>query len=135
MPILHHENRPWGYFDWIFDSRVLGLKEDAGQTGQGFIVKTLFVNPGARLSDQRHTGRSESWFVQSGTPTVYLERVGSVKEILQLKEGDMVDVPAQTWHRLSAENSMEPVRITEVWYGKVLDEFDIERRNDDYGRK
>ena len=138
MPILHHEDRPWGHFDWIFDSRLAGQTLAVGQSGKddaGFIIKSLFVLPGKRLSDQRHKNRKETWFVQSGTATVYLELPDSAKETKTLKAGEMVEFPEMTWHRLSAENSKEPVIITEVWQGKKLDEDDIERRSDDYGRK
>lgn len=122
MPILHHEDRPWGHFDWIFQA-------------PGLIVKTLFVKPGARLSDQRHSGRAESWYVQAGTAKVYLEYAGGEKKIIILKEGEMLEIPVHTWHRLSAEDSTEPIKITEIWHGEILDENDIERRSDDYGRK
>ena len=164
MPVLHHEERPWGHFDWIFDSRtvcqpgvlnqkkinqtcgVCAIDGQSGANSVGFIIKSLFVLPGKRLSDQRHQHRKESWFVQSGIATVYLEHANGAnsagltnhangaKETITLHAGQMIEFPELTWHRLSAENSREPVIITEVWCGIILDENDIERRSDDYGR-
>lgn len=133
MPILRHEERPWGYFDWIFDGRQ-HVPHHGRIAHSAILLKILFVKPGARLSDQRHRHRREIWYIQTGTPVVYLEHPDGGSEVLNLKEGDIIDFPPLTWHRLSAENSVEPVRVTEIWSGDILEEEDIERRSDDYGR-
>ena len=51
--------RPWGYY------RVLH------EVGNHVKLKELTVNPGAKLSMQRHSQRAEFWFVAEGEATVY----------------------------------------------------------------
>lgn len=55
---------------------------------------------------------------------------------LQLRElsvGQQVDIPLGAVHRL-ANRGPDPLEIVEVQFGSVLDEADIERLQDDYGR-
>ena len=60
------ESRPWGGF------RVFVHNEPC-------TVKILTVNPGARLSDQRHAQRSEYWRVIAGVARVELEFADGTK--------------------------------------------------------
>lgn len=110
-------NRQWGYY------RV--LHEDGPTTK----VKELTVDPGKRLSMQRHQKRSEYWLVTEGTATVYtINRTSTDFEIqgvyekhqsLRIDEGD--------WHQLANETD-KPVKIVEIQYGKNCVEEDIERK-------
>jgi mannose-6-phosphate isomerase-like protein (cupin superfamily) len=107
--------RPWGSFQTI-------------EEGDGYKVKRLMVNPGSRLSLQRHRYRAEHWVVVAGTPRVI---VGT--RVRQLVARGTVSVPRGAWHRI--ENPGEtPVVIIEVQHGPYLGEDDIIRREDDYGR-
>lgn len=109
------DTRPWG--TW----RVLGV-------GDGYIVKEIIVNAGGILSLQRHQYRDEHWVITSGRGAVTLgegryERVPS----------DTVFIPRGTWHRI--ENIAHvPLIFAEVQVGDILDENDIERAEDNYGR-
>jgi len=47
------EFRPWGSFEVLFEEN-------------GFKVKLIKVEPGTRLSLQRHSRRSEHWFILEG---------------------------------------------------------------------
>jgi mannose-6-phosphate isomerase-like protein (cupin superfamily) len=110
-----NDTRPWG--TW----RVVWV-------GEGFVVKEIVVNVGAKLSLQRHTHRSEHWTVVSGVATVTLD--GKVAEV---KRGEHVYLPVGSWHR--AENMGDvPIVLIEIQTGDILDEDDIERREDIYGR-
>lgn len=107
--------RPWGTY------QTLSL-------GEGYQIKMITVNPGGRLSLQKHSHRSERWVVVQGTPTI---TVGN--EAKEHLVGDTVFIDAETKHRL--ENfSQDPVMITEVQYGSYLGEDDIVRFDDVYGR-
>jgi mannose-6-phosphate isomerase len=109
------ERRPWGSF------RVL-------EEGVGYKVKRLVVDPGHRLSLQRHRFRAEHWVVIAGSPRVVVD-----DRARRLKPKDAVTVPQGAWHRI--ENPAKaPVVIIEVQHGSYLGEDDIERRQDDYGR-
>jgi mannose-6-phosphate isomerase len=62
--------------------------------GESFKVKTIEVLPGQRLSYQRHSRRSEHWFVVEGQGVVTLD--GDQTEV---RQGDAVDVPKPGIHR------------------------------------
>jgi len=109
------ERRPWGGFETL-------------QAGPGYKVKRLVVRPGHRISLQRHRFRAEHWVVVAGSPRVVIE--GRWR---RLKPCASVDVPRGAWHRI--ENpGRRPVVIIEVQHGSRVEERDIIRRHDDYGR-
>jgi len=109
------ERRPWGGFETL-------------QVGADYKVKRLVVQPGHRISLQRHRFRAEHWVVVAGTPRIV---VGG--RARRLKPRGAVDVPRGAWHRI--ENpGRRPVVIIEVQHGSYLGEDDIIRRLDDYGR-
>ena len=86
------------------------------------------MNPGARLSLQKHQHRSEHWVVINGTAKVTIEG----KEII-FGESKSAYVPKSALHRL--ENPGEtPLEIIEVQNGDYVGEDDIERIDDVYGR-
>lgn len=102
--------------------------------GEGFTTKTISVNSGGVLSDQMHTYRNEHWFVVSGRGSVELQEDGAAtKRSISLNAGSNVDIPRLTWHRLRNVGGI-PLVFIEVQTGPVLDESDIRRRDDIYGR-
>ncbi|MFP5257644.1 MAG: mannose-1-phosphate guanylyltransferase/mannose-6-phosphate isomerase [Acidobacteriota bacterium] len=107
--------RPWGSYTVLED-------------GPGFKIKRIEVSPGARLSLQMHHHRAEHWVVVSGTALV---QVGE-KEIL-LTDNQSVDIPKTSLHRLSNPGKV-PVEIIEIQSGPYLEEDDIVRFDDVYGR-
>ena len=110
------ENRPWGSFESI-------IKE------QGFQVKKIIVKSGGQLSLQKHKHRSEHWVVVSGVAEVI-----KGKDTFTLYHNQSVYIPTGVIHSLK-NNSKEPLVIIEVQTGSYLEEDDIERFNDIYGRK
>ena len=115
-PDIHRKiYRPWGYFDTI-------------EFGNGFQVKLIVVNPGCKLSLQKHEQRSEHWVVVKG---VALVTCG--KKTFKLKENQSTYIPRGEVHRLiNCEN--EKLEIIEVQTGSYLGEDDIIRLEDDYQR-
>ena len=86
------------------------------------------VNPGGKLSIQRHKHRSEHWVVLDGQAKVILGN----KELC-LQSGQCVDIGIMEIHSL--QNPFEDnLTILEVQKGDILDENDIERLQDIYGR-
>ena len=107
--------RPWGSYDSI-------------DLGSNYQVKRISVNPGARLSLQRHKHRAEHWVVVSGLATVHLD--GNEHS---LKANDSIYIKVGAIHSL-ANDTNEPLHLIEVQSGSYLGEDDIERLEDLYGR-
>lgn len=107
--------KPWGSYQ-ILDE------------GEKFLVKKIIVNPGGKLSLQSHKNRSEHWIIAEGEAEITLDN-----NTKKLKENEMIFIQKQSKHRLS-NNSSENLIIIEMWYGENLDENDIERFEDEYGR-
>ena len=108
-------HRPWGSYD-ILDS------------GPGFQVKRLTIDPGASISLQMHRHRAEHWVVVAGTA-----RVTRGDEVFLLHENESAYVSHGTRHRI--ENPTDgPLQIVEVQTGGYLGEDDIVRYHDDYAR-
>ena len=109
-------HRPWGWYMTIDE-------------GKNFKVKRIQVNPGASLSLQKHEKRAEHWVVVKGTAKVE----SGDKEII-LIENESTFIALGELHRLSNPKKT-PLEIIEVQSGEYLGEDDIERIEDNYGRK
>jgi mannose-1-phosphate guanylyltransferase/mannose-6-phosphate isomerase len=107
--------RPWGWFKTI-------------EQGERFKVKQIHVDPGAKLSLQKHWHRSEHWVVVKGTAMVTCGDQSFV-----LRENESTFIPAGTNHRLENPGKV-PLRLIEVQSGEYVGEDDIVRLEDAYGR-
>ena len=86
------------------------------------------VAPNGILSLQLHHGRAEHWIIVHGTATVTLG-----EEIVTKKVGESVYIPIETKHRIQ-NTTAEPMEFVEVQVCENLDENDIVRFEDKYGR-
>ena len=109
------EQRPWGWYDVI-------------DQGNRYKVKSIEVNPNASLSLQKHLHRAEHWVVVEGTAQIEVDG-----KITIIKEDESTYIPLGSKHRLSNPGKI-PLRIIEVQSGSYLEEDDIERFDDNYGR-
>ena len=107
--------RPWGHYTSI------GL-------GPRFQAKEIVVKPGKKLSLQSHHHRAEHWIVVEGTALV---TKGS--EEFLLEENQSTYIPIGETHRLENPGKL-PLKLIEVQSGSYLDEDDIVRYEDDFGR-
>lgn len=107
--------RPWGTYTVL-------------ENQAGFKIKRIVVNPGASLSLQSHQHRSEHWVVVSGTATVICHD----KTIIVTKNQSTY-IPVGEKHRLENRGKI-PVHLIEVQVGEYVEEDDIERFDDVYGR-
>jgi mannose-1-phosphate guanylyltransferase/mannose-6-phosphate isomerase len=114
--LLHKKiERPWGSYTVL-------------EKGNGYKIKRVVLKPGAKLSLQLHRRRSEHWVVVSGVAKVTRE-----SETYLVQNNESTFIPMNTKHRL--ENSGEELlQIIEVQNGDYVEEDDIERFSDDYGR-
>jgi len=96
--------------------------------GADYKVKRLEVDPGKRLSYQKHHRRAEHWMIVAGVGKVTLDG----RERL-LHTGETVDVALEQAHRM--ENpGIDPLVFIEIQRGDYLGEDDIVRLEDDFGR-
>jgi mannose-6-phosphate isomerase len=110
------DHRPWGWY------RVLA-------EGKKHKVKRITVFPGKRLSLQRHKLRDEHWFVLQGEAVVTRNDEETV-----LSAGQFLDIPRGVLHRVFNPGE-EDLMILEIQTGVYFGEDDIERIEDDFGRR
>ncbi len=107
--------RPWGSYEGV-------------ERGERFQVKQLIVKPGGASSMQIHHHRSEHWVVVKGTAEVTL---GDEKRLLS--EDESIYIPLGIPHRIYNPGRI-PMHFIEVQAGSYLEEDDIVRLDDEYGR-
>ncbi|MDA9801538.1 mannose-1-phosphate guanylyltransferase/mannose-6-phosphate isomerase [Candidatus Pseudothioglobus singularis] len=107
--------RPWGYFDSI-------------DNGEGFQVKRIVVNPGSKLSLQKHKKRSEHWVIVKGRALITCG-----EKVFYLDQNQSTFIPKEEIHRLENKEDI-PLEIIEIQTGEYLGEDDIIRLEDDYQR-
>lgn len=107
--------RPWGSYTIL-------------EEGLFYKIKRISVLPGKKLSYQLHHHRSEHWIVVKGTAKVTVEG----KEFL-VRGGESTFVQTGYLHRLENPGKVL-LEVIEVQLGEYLEEDDIVRFNDDFGR-
>lgn len=107
--------RPWGWYTTLL-------------RGPGYKIKSFLVNPGRSLSLQMHQRRSEHWVVISGRAEIQRE-----SESFVLGAGESTFIPLGARHRVLNLGQI-PLEIIEIQNGDYLEEDDILRIEDDYGR-
>lgn len=110
--------RPWGNYVKLFEEN-------------GLWVKRIEVNPGARLSLQKHACRSEKWNIVRGKGYVILN--GRKRSV---GAGSVVDVPVGAIHRIgnTGKGKLVFIEVAVAANGGKLSEKDIVRLQDDYAR-
>lgn len=108
-------HRPWGTYTVLEDT-------------PGYKIKRIVVNPGKRLSLQKHFHRSEHWIVVSGTATVI---VG--EQTLTIRPNESTYIKMGEIHRLVNDGKI-PVVLIEAQVGEYTGEDDIVRIEDEYNR-
>ncbi len=107
--------RPWGFFEGLIQ-------------GDRFQVKRIVVQPGGKLSLQKHVHRAEHWVVVKGSAQVTRDN-----ETFLLSENESTYLPLGCVHRLENPGKI-PLTLIEVQSGAYLGEDDIVRLEDTYGR-
>lgn len=115
IPSYEKIMRPWGYYQVLY-------------TDNNIQIKFLQVEPGQKLSLQRHKRRSEIWVINEG-----LARVTINDKIYETVDEKCFVISAGDSHRLENIGQLS-VKITEIQRGLYFGEDDIERLEDMYGR-
>ena len=108
-------HKPWGYYKII-------------NSGELYKIKKIVIYPDHKISLQYHKNRAETWVIIKGMAKV---KVGS--EIKILKKNDSVSIPQGIKHRLTNIDKIN-LELIEVQIGDYLQEEDIVRLDDAYGR-
>lgn len=108
--------RPWGSY------KILEEEKDS------FKIKRIKVAEGMKLSYQLHYHRSEHWIVVSGMALVTID-----DEEKLVPSGESIFIKPGQKHRLENPGKI-PLEIIEVQMGHYLEEDDIVRFEDEYGR-
>jgi mannose-1-phosphate guanylyltransferase len=112
----HQEvHRPWGFYTTL-------------DKAERFQVKRIVVKPGEKLSFQMHYHRAEHWIVVQGTANVLLDEAFHI-----LGENQSIHIPLGVKHSLQNPGKI-PLEVIEVQSGTYLEEDDIVRFSDRYGR-
>ncbi len=107
--------RPWGSYTIL-------------ESSKRHKIKNITVLPQKRLSLQLHHHRSEHWVVVKGMASVHVDG----KEFF-LQPGESTFIKGGVKHRLSNPGKLH-LEIIEVQLGDTVDEDDIVRFDDEYGR-
>lgn len=108
-------HRPWGWYDSL-------------DTDHSFQVKRISVKPGASLSLQKHSFRSEHWVVIKG-----IAEVTKGDTVFLLHSNESIYISKNEIHRLK-NPSEDTLEIIEIQTGSYISEDDIVRIEDNYGR-
>jgi mannose-6-phosphate isomerase-like protein (cupin superfamily) len=109
------DDRPWGRWEVI-------------AAGDDYVCKRIIVKAGGKLSLQRHHHREEHWIIVQGRALV---TCGDDKR--EVGPNTHVFIPLEAAHRIENPGTTDVVFI-EVQQGDHLDENDIVRLDDVYGR-
>jgi|SRR5688572_15369360 len=115
------EQRPWGEYLVLLDASDCK-------------VKRITIKAGQRISLQRHQKRSETWICVSGLLMVEIGETLTNLRTEFLTPGNSTYISKGQIHRAKAWSDEDAVFI-EVQIGTYFGEDDIERFEDDYGRK
>jgi mannose-6-phosphate isomerase-like protein (cupin superfamily) len=107
--------RPWGRYTNLFK-------------GKEFLIKELHIKPKGILSLQKHHHRAEHWLFTKGNPRITLNKKSFIK-----KPNEHIFIPSGAIHRIQ-NTGKKPVKIMEAQLGSILNETDIVRYQDIYGR-
>ena len=108
-------SKPWGNY------KTLLMEEN-------YQIKIITLEPGGKLSLQKHHHRCEHWIIVKGNL-----KVTKGKSETQKKENDYIFIEKEEVHRLENEGD-KIAQLVEIQYGEYLGEDDIIRIEDKYGR-
>lgn len=127
-------HRNWG------DYEIIG-------SGEGWLAKILTIEPGKSISLQRHTYRAEEWLILEGYgefsdnhyhhseqdffDPVHEGQMALFNSVTRVYPGLKITVPKLTWHKVKNTEKTIPLLILEAWFGEVLEESDIERKENE----
>ena len=138
-------DRPWGGFYVIDEFQAQNFASlffnnlDVSKLSQSgkLSPKILVIKPNKRLSWQYHYRRSEIWSVIKGSIKVIKSDDDIVRELINLKLGEQIEIKREERHRIIGTDKY--ALVAEIWIhtdkDNSSDEEDIVRVQDDFNRK
>jgi cytidyltransferase-like protein len=116
----------WILEDWRTNrtERAWGCWKVLSDVDATIKVKELIVEPGKKLSMQRHQHRNEFWYVVKGQGRVNW-RVGST----DIQKHSTIRIDCMEWHQLENTGDTK-LHVVEIQHGSECSEDDIERLKD-----
>ncbi len=114
MSLWNKVEKPWGAYYDIYRSKTT-------------VVKKIVINPGCRISYQKHEHRVEFWSIECGKGIMTLNN-----GTRSVWAGCQIYVDKHDLHRIS-NTGTEPLVFFEIQSGECSED-DIIRISDDYGR-
>jgi D-beta-D-heptose 7-phosphate kinase/D-beta-D-heptose 1-phosphate adenosyltransferase len=114
----------WILNNWAGErvKRLWGEWRVLSQINNTVKVKELVVQPGQKLSMQRHKNRNELWFIAQGKA-----RISNDQGSVDASEYETIKIPANEWHQLENIGS-NMLHVVEIQHGSNCQESDIERK-------
>mgnify|MGYP001159740508 CR=1 FL=1 len=110
------EDRLWGRFHNLFDSKEVKVKE-------------LVIGPNKGMSFQKHAKRNEIWLISNGAcEVIFSKKNPDKKSKITLNKFDNFIVKKGEWHQIINPFDCH-CHIIEIQYGDEVIEEDIERLN------
>jgi mannose-1-phosphate guanylyltransferase len=106
-----YEERRWGWYQVLNYSKI--------SDNLFSLTKKIVIDAEKNISYQSHSNRSEVWVILSGIGEFALDG-----EITEVKQGDILRIPAGAKHGIKATSTLE---IIEIQKGEELEEEDITR--------
>ena len=113
----------WILNNWVGErvKRIWGEWRVLSQINNTVKIKELIVQPGQKLSMQRHKHRTEFWFVAQGKARVHWDMgYTDIKPLATIK------IHENEWHQLENIGS-NILHVVEIQHGDLCEESDIER--------
>ncbi len=110
------ESRPWGYFENLLEEGK-------------YKVKKLVILPNEKISHQFHNHRMEKWHIVKGSGNFFLDN-----NQYPCNTGSYFEIQKKQIHSVQNTGKV-PLEIIEIQIGSKLNENDIVRIKDKYGRK
>lgn len=108
--------RPWGKWQIL-------------SCGYNECIKLITVNPSLRISYQSHNHRDELWFIKTGSALVTIDGKDTI-----VSHGESIYIEKTKKHRIKNLSESDILEIIEIQKGEFLEEADITRYEDDFGR-
>lgn len=115
--VPYEEKRPWG------EERIWAKTKN-------YVGKVLVIEPGQRLSLQKHEVKEETLLLMTGQATFeyYPDGTENTRRVVHATPGYSLHIPPNMVHRISSDIGCEIIEVST----NHLD--DIVRIQDDYGR-
>jgi len=114
--------KPWGYYKILHK-----------ESNNKYLIKEITIKPRQMISLQKHFHRDELWQLIEGMGLACVRSEDNVVFLYSIYK-DYLFIPCGELHRIENTSETEDLIFIEIQSGEKLDEDDIQRFSDNYGR-